>query len=181
MLGIFFFLTFSYFTQNRLHSSVMVLYTLFAVCLIAILSKRSAYLIVAPNPLPSEQAKVAVVYTIAMGFEWAAILHLKAVYDTKPVKADRMLCELLLFEHIMLMMRFGLGFLKYTLSLWCLLTGNDFRVKFAWYSPLKNSCLVLSFAVLCFWGHIFTHPEKDLCRNCRYIIVFLNPFLWYHS
>jgi len=140
-------LTFGYFTQNRLHTCALVLYTLFSVCLLAILSKRAAYLIVAPNPARDEQAKVAVVYPTAMIAEWVIILHLKANYDLKPIKADKMVCELLLFEHIMLIMRFGLGFLKYTLSLFCLIDGNDFRVKFGWYSPLKNSFLILCFAV----------------------------------
>eukprot|EP00830_Metopus_es_P001112 TRINITY_DN10975_c0_g1_i1.p1 TRINITY_DN10975_c0_g1~~TRINITY_DN10975_c0_g1_i1.p1 ORF type:complete len:267 (-),score=13.59 TRINITY_DN10975_c0_g1_i1:69-869(-) len=58
-----------------------------------------------------------------------------------------MLCELLLFEHIMLSMRYCLAFAKYTLSLWCILNNSDFRLRFPWYSAIKNSCLILSFAI----------------------------------
>ncbi len=137
----------SYFSPHRLHSVFLVLLTLLAVCLLAILSKRVGYLLAAPNVQRIEHAKMAAIFAGAMALEWTVILHVKANYDQKPVRAEQTLCELLLFEHIMLMMRYTLGLLKYTLSLWCLMTGADFRLRFPWYSPLKNSCLILSFVV----------------------------------
>ncbi len=147
ILGISFFMSFAYFSAHRLHSAVLVLYTLLSVGLIAALGKRAAYLLAAPNVKREEQARTALMYVLAMGAEWAVILHIKANYDLHPNKAERMLCELLLFEHIMLMMRYCMAFLKYTLSLWCLLRDLDFRLQFPWFAPLKNSCLVLNFAV----------------------------------
>ena len=137
-----------YFTQNQLRSSILVLYTLIATCLVVVLSKRATYLIAAPNPAKSDQTKIATVFAISICAEWSLVLSLKEEYDSHPARPDRMLCELLLFENIMLTARFIFGFLKYTLSLWCLLTGNDFRVKFAWYLPMKTFLVIINFAVI---------------------------------
>jgi hypothetical protein len=117
--------------------------------LIAVITKRSGYLIVTANPSKYDQMKIALMYVFAIGVDWILLLHLQGVYITKKGKVDKTLCELLLFENIMLFVRLSLNFIKYTLSLWSLSSNNDFRIKFASYSLFKNVCLALSFAVIC--------------------------------
>jgi hypothetical protein len=85
-------------------------------------------------------------YVLAIGINWILILHL----TSDQVELNKHLIELLLFENVMLLIRFSLSFMKYTLSLWCSCTDNDFRTKFTLFPIIKNSCLVLTIVIMLF-------------------------------
>ena len=146
--GILFFLGFGYFTQNYIYSTLTIIVTLLFSLLMAIISKRSSYLIVMENPVRNMQAKISLVYAIVICLNISLLIHLRNEYMKTFFKTDRMLCELLIFENIMLVIRFFTNYVKYTLSLWCLYSNKDFRIKFPWYSLVKNICLIIGFIVL---------------------------------
>ena len=58
------------------------------------------------------------------------------------------LCELLLLEHMMLLVSYLLSAIKHTLVLWCWRTAAAFRLRFMWFAPFKYVCLGLGFAVM---------------------------------
>jgi hypothetical protein len=147
LAGMIVFFAFAYYSPCHLYSSLMICYTIFAVSLITLLSKRVSFLLVAPNTRQQEQFKMAILYAIMICSEWKVILLLRNEFNLFQVKPQKVLIELLLFEHIILFVRYILSFLKYTLLLFCLILNQDFRLTFSWFSTLKHSCTILSFAV----------------------------------
>ena len=148
IIGIFFLFGFSAFAKPCPHSFLLMLLTFMLIALIAVITKRSGFLIATPNPSKYEQMKIGLMYAVAIGMNWVLLIHLRDVFIMRKERIDRALCEFLLFDNIMLFVRLFLSFVKYTLSLWSLSSNSDFRIKFAFYSLFKNVCLILSFAVI---------------------------------
>lgn len=138
---------------------------------IAVLGKRSAYLVISANPSKCDQMKVCTVYALSIATAWILVLYLKGIFREQRDKIDRTLCELILFENTMLLARLVFSFLKFTLSIWCLCTNNDFRVKFGSYPLVKNVCLALNFGVV-------LRTTVGVCDVVQSVVFLLRYFLW---
>ena len=140
----------SYWSEYRLCYNILIQFTTIFSALATIIVKRSAYLIASGTPSKTQQAKICIVYVIAIFMEWILVKYLIQYSNSNPLRCrtDKILFEVLMFEILMLEMRFILGFLKFTLSLWCLYVDVDFRIKFYWFSLMKNIIYFLSFMVI---------------------------------
>ena len=133
-----------FYVNNSFYFFILTSVTLSLSLLIPIISKRSAYYVASANPLRYELIKIGVIYALAIGITWTLILYL--IY--RQIELNEKFIESLLLTNIILIIRFSLSFLKYTLSLWCLYTENDFRIKFALFPLMKNLCIVLSLLII---------------------------------
>jgi len=116
--------------------------------LIAVITKRSGFLIATANASKCDQMKIGLMHAVVIGISWVFLMHLRDLFIMGKERIDITFCELLLFDNTMLFVRLFLSFVKYTLSLWSLSSNSDFRIKFAFYSLFKNVCFILSFAVI---------------------------------
>lgn len=125
----------------------MALYTIFSATLLPLISHRSTFLVFTQGSHKIEQVKIAFAFAIMICIEWNClpILGLDCILASdKPYK---FFVELLFFEHIMFLLRYTLEFLKYTLLLWCSIADVDYKLAFPWFSTVRHSLVILSFAV----------------------------------
>lgn len=144
-------LGFCSFSDNCLYFALLTLITLVLTLLVVIILKRSKYLLANANPPKSDQVKVSMGYALAIGTSWTLVVRLKACFKTyinvAQFTCNKFLCEVLLFKNVMLLIQFVLDFAKFTLSLHCISTNSDFRIRFPSFPFLKNICLILGFPV----------------------------------
>eukprot|EP00826_Nyctotherus_ovalis_P011787 TRINITY_DN13070_c0_g4_i1.p3 TRINITY_DN13070_c0_g4~~TRINITY_DN13070_c0_g4_i1.p3 ORF type:complete len:173 (+),score=30.47 TRINITY_DN13070_c0_g4_i1:352-870(+) len=161
MKMLLFSVVFCLFAEDWLHLSALSVVTYTLVALVSVLSKRMKFLLTTPNPSRHELRKISLVYFLAIVIECYLIFYLSKIYETlgsspsshtlSPNKiADeyKKFYSIFLFENIMSCILTAFSYLKYTLSLWCYCTGNDFHLKFLWYSSAKYWTLLAGFVVV---------------------------------
>jgi len=177
LIGILVFFIFAYNSGNSAPFFILICYTLISVIIFSIVCKRTAFLLFAPQPQREELIKLVISYCFMITLEWTCILMLKSRFDKGQTGLHKVLYDLLLFEHIMLIMRFILSFLKFTLSLWCIISNSDFRQRFSWLQFVKYFCIILTFAVFIYFNAYFL----DLYCCYESISFFQCTFIWYFA
>lgn len=137
------FLIASPFSRTPVYFGSVSILTMISILTFGALAKRGSFLIESQGTLKREQAKIAIVYMAVIVIELSIVSNLKGQYDISTSNVDTKLSELLLYENLLLEIQLSMNYLKYTLSLWCLYTGNTFRIMFPWYSFAKYISFIL--------------------------------------